>query len=93
MLVDVADLEKRFDPKYPEHVALGVSTSSDGLALEIIITLISMGYSLSEAVDYTVTKFGISNTRWSSMRGEDLDELEARVERVQKGLNSIPGVQ
>lgn len=91
MLVDVDSLERRFEAGHPEHLVLGVSTSADGLVLEIILTLTSMGYSPTEAVDYAVPKFGVSLPVWSLLRGEDVDEIVARGERVQKQLDRFPG--
>lgn len=91
MFVEVDDAEQRFDPGHPEHYVLGVSTSTDGLALEMILTLTLMGYSPTEAMDYTVPKFGVSPEVWSFLRGEDLDDLEACVERVQEQLEQLSG--
>lgn len=65
---------------HPTYLTLGVSTSHDGLALELIIGLIRAGAPPELAVDFVVPRFGIEPSVWADTRGIETEEVEERLE-------------
>ena len=85
-LVDTDVFEDRFSSVHPVYPALGVSTSPDRLGLEMIVTMLILGFSPSEAVDYTISKFSVSDIIWGSIRERGSTDRENRVKCIHDQL-------
>ena len=85
-LIDTNVFEDRFSPAHPVHRVLGVSTSPDGLGLEMILTMLILGFSPAEAIDYTISKFSVSDIIWGNIRERGPTDRENRVKRIHDQL-------